>query len=306
MSPLCLSTMYARADYLDGDWHAFAGLARDAGCSHVEASHVTDEPGLHALAEIGEPPLISLHAPTPRERVNGRWNSELNLASTDEHHRRLAVTHHLRTLQRAVDVGARWVVVHLGGAGDDMYDEERELRRRFDAGRWGTPDIDRLREAARARRAASRPRAFAQARRSLAELLAEARRLSITIGIENRYHFHEIPDPDETASLLREFAASPVGYWHDVGHAEVLHRLGFHNRSRWLQELLPDAVGIHLHDVLGIGDHRAPGRGDVDWAPIAAALPAEAVRTLEIAPGEPRDAVLTAAPLLRARGVLVR
>ena len=41
-------------------------------------------------------------------------------------------------------------------------------------------------------------------------------------------------------------------------------------------------IGAHLHDVVGIGDHRAPGDGDVDWSYITAGLGHLDRYTLEI------------------------
>ncbi|MFB0537815.1 MAG: hypothetical protein ACETWR_22850 [Anaerolineae bacterium] len=40
-------------------------------------------------------------------------------------------------------------------------------------------------------------------------------------------------------------------------------------------------VGIHLHDIVSLRDHLAPGLGQVDWDMVARYLPAEAVPTCE-------------------------
>ena len=63
-------------------------------------------------------------------------------------------------------------------------------------------------------------------------------------------------------------------------------------------------VVSHLHDVDGIGDHRAPGHGDVEWGYIAAGLPPSALRVFEINQHQPADAVAGAIPFLRERGVV--
>jgi sugar phosphate isomerase/epimerase len=95
-----------------------------------------------------------------------------------------------------------------------------------------------------------------------------------------------------------------VGYWHDVGHAEVLDRLGLVPKERWLKELGGRCLGSHLHDVVGLIDHRAPGRGTADWDYISRYLPAHALRVLEINQGVPEEQVAGALDFLRQRGLL--
>jgi sugar phosphate isomerase/epimerase len=104
--------------------------------------------------------------------------------------------------------------------------------------------------------------------------------------------------------LLADYTSDEVGYWHDVGHAEVQARLGYVDKRAWLDALAPRTIGCHLHDVDGIGDHRAPGRGDVEWEYLAAGLPPAAQRVLEINQHEPDDAVAGAVAFLRERGVV--
>ena len=104
----------------------------------------------------------------------------------------------------------------------------------------------------------------------------------MTIGLENRYHFSEFPDPDEMAMLLADYPPEVAGFWLDVGHAEVLERLGFIDHRRWLDELGPRCVGTHVHDVDGLADHRAPGFGTADWPHYAAKLPPLIPRVCEI------------------------
>src|SRR5262249_34302450 len=140
------------------------------------------------------------------------------------------------------------------------------------SGRAQEARFEELRDAAvRKRRAMAEPY-LEGARRSLRELVAASEPLGITIGIENRYHFHEIPLPEEYEILLDGYVNEQAGHWHDTGHAEVIHRLGFVDRYEWLHRLSGRSVGAHLHDVLGLGDHRSPGDGDVGWEYIVAGL----------------------------------
>jgi len=73
-----------------------------------------------------------------------------------------------------------------------------------------------------------------------------------------------------------------VGYWHDVGHAEVQQRLGFSLHEEWLSRFKDRMIGIHLHDILGISDHHAPGKGNMNWEMVAKYLPVGIVKVCEI------------------------
>src|SRR5205823_3848057 len=138
----------------------------------------------------------------------------------------------------------------------------------------------------------------------LRELVDHAAPLGIGIGIENRLHYHEIPNAAEAAELLAEYPPKQAGYWHDVGHAEVQARLGLVDKHLWLDTNGPRTLGTHLHDVDGLADHRAPGRGDVEWSYIRDGLPSGALRVFEINQSQAPDDVAAAIPFLRDRGVI--
>ena len=109
---------------------------------------------------------------------------------------------------------------------------------------------------------------------------------------------------EEERELLDEYPPHVAGFWLDVGHAEVLGRLGLEPHGRWLNELSDRCIGTHVHDVDGLADHRAPGHGTADWPHYAAKLPPDAPRIFEINQKMPEDQVAAAIPFLRERGVL--
>src|SRR5690606_10838050 len=130
-----------------------------------------------------------------------------------------------------------------------------------------------------------------RARRSLDALAERAQQRGVAIGLECRLHFHEIPSPEEALDLLRPYPLGVAGYLHDVGHAEVQHRLGLVDHSTWFDLLGDRLVGLHLHDVRGLVDHRAPGNGDVDFEWLASRINGTAARTFEIDQHEPDEDV---------------
>jgi sugar phosphate isomerase/epimerase len=305
MTGVALSTMWAQQDRFAGNFTAFAAAARNAGYSGIEVSHSTRLDDLEALMAGDVLPVVSLHAPTPRMRArNGRDNGALNLASIDEDERAQAVEHTVRTLDFAARAGARYIVVHLGGIGARLLDGEARLRRLYPDSRIDSEEAVAARDATFVERSRLAPPYLEAARRSLGELVRAATERGVTIGLENRLHFHEIPSADETVALLAEVGPDQAGYWHDVGHAEVQSRLGLIDARGALASLTPRLIGAHLHDVRGITDHRAPGNGDVDWSYIAAALSPTTHRTLEIDQREPEPLLAGALAYLRARDVL--
>ncbi|HKS91651.1 MAG TPA: sugar phosphate isomerase/epimerase [Tepidiformaceae bacterium] len=306
MKPLALSTMFAQQDRFE-DGAAFARYAAEAGYDAIEISHSTLEPKLQQILDANILPVASVHQPAPYVRMpDGRGNSHANLAAIDEHERDTAVAYARASIAWAARIGAGRVIVHLGQVSDvaEQFEEELEMRRMFDSGRADEPRLAELRHEAIERRARDADPYLAAARRSLLELVATAQPHNIAIGLENRYHYHEIPQPLEYEPLLDGIALSDAGYWHDTGHAEVLHRLGFNDRHQWLDLHSKRCIGAHLHDVLGIGDHRAPGNGDVDWGYITEGLKHLPSYTLEINQHQADDTVRSAPAFLESVGLL--
>jgi len=298
-----LSTMYAQAERY-GDMHDFVRDAQRFGFDAIEVSHSTPEDKFDRLLNGSGAALSSIHAPAPRVQVNGKPNGSLNLASLDDEEYQLAIEHTKRSIDHCAATGARYLVVHLGGAGNEMLPSERKMRQLFDSGTRDGALYEQLRRETIEKRATIAPPYFERARESLAELVSYVDGRDIAIGLENRLHHHEFPLPDEALELLEDYPPAQAGYWHDVGHAEVQARLGYVDKRDWLTKAGSRTIGAHLHDVDGIGDHRAPGNGDVEWDYIAAGLPPAALRVFEINQLEAEEAVAGAISFLRERGVV--
>ena len=301
---LSLSTMWAQQARFVDDMHLFVRETLDLGYDTIEVSHSTATAPFERLMSFPGVPISSIHAPAPLVRNGDRSNSSLNLASTDDAERRAAIDYTKGTIDLTKQYGGRSVVVHLGGVGTPMFDAEREMRRLYDSGTHESDRMKELRATCHKQRAEQAGPWLEKAAETLRELAAHAQRQGIALGIENRLHYHEIPQPAEAAMLLADYTNDVAGYWHDVGHAEVQARLGLVDKRLWLDTNSARCIGSHLHDVIGLADHRAPGNGDVEWEYIAAGLPASALRVFEINQSQSADDVRKAIPFLRERGVI--
>jgi sugar phosphate isomerase/epimerase len=297
--------MWAQQQRFIDDMHEFVDEVERLGYDAIEVSHSTPEIPFNRLLERHGVRISSIHAPAPLVRdATDRANSSLNLAALDDAEREAAIRFTKGSIDYTKRVGGRFVVVHLGGVGNQMFEEERELRRLYDSGTREGERVEELRAIIHRRRVEESPLWFEKARETLRVLVAYCEQQGVAIGIENRLHYHEFPQAGEAAELLRDHDPLVAGYWHDVGHAEVQWRLGLVDKRVWLNTNGPRTIGCHLHDVDGLADHRAPGNGTVEWDYIAAGIPPSALRVFEINQSQPSEAVARAIPFLRERGVL--
>ncbi|HEY6001152.1 MAG TPA: TIM barrel protein [bacterium] len=251
-----------------------------------------------------EVPVFSVHAFFPNPGVAGSEGAGANaflFSSSDREEREAAVRHGLATLEAAERLGARAVVLHLGRVPVDR-ELLAEYRRLAAEPGPVSPELRAAVSAVLAERERLTAAHLDAVLRSLERLNREAVRRGLLLGVENRYHPHEIPSHGETGAILREFAGGAVRAWHDVGHALNLERLGVGTQRQWLESYGPQLAGAHLHDIRGGDDHLAPGTGEADFAALLGHLPADALRILEIRPDVAREQVLGARDRLRALG----
>ncbi len=289
MAKSSISTMWAIGRF---DRAAdFVAAARGIGFDKIELNHQVTDGMLQeyvALQSQGKAEISSVHAPCPKWEHRG---TEVlpELSTLDEAQRLAAVG----IIRRAIDVAAQLkasaVVVHCGRV-EISGDLERALRRLFSKGQAGTEEFRQARTAIQEARAA-RSRPFLEATiRSLKEVAGYAAARGLKLGLENRYHYHEIPLPEEMQTILDNVDRSTVFYWHDVGHAHDLELLGFSKQQDWLRAFRRHIVGMHLHDAVGLQDHKVAGAGEIDLDAVRSQVPEEALRVCEFAsPASPED-----------------
>jgi sugar phosphate isomerase/epimerase len=281
----------------------FAARVRELGFTHIEPNALVSPRMLNELLKTAVP-ISSIHSPCPAVLSSkGSPVSSLSLSSLDMSERMEAVSFTKRTIDLAANVSARAIVLHMGEVPIDLSLQERLYRLR-DGGYNQTEEYRQVKESlVQQRLSLARPYVDA-ARKSLQELSRYSRQKGIMLGLETRFHFSEIPNMDEMAGPLDKVSERLAGYWHDVGHAEVQQQLGFSFHEEWLSRFKDRMVGIHLHDVRGISDHRTPGNGNMNWEMIAKHLPQGIVRVCEIGEWSDEGQMQGVVKFLQKKGIL--
>jgi sugar phosphate isomerase/epimerase len=251
----------------------------------VEAyAHFTHDAlrALAAEASRTDMHIGSLHGPCPvpsgpngQPAFLGDW-----LASTNPSERTRSVDALRGTIDAAVEVGARAIVVHLGNSGAvSRQNAINDTITRY--GRLSDEHL-RLRDSAWQERQATSGPHLEAALESMRALGQHALGTGVRLGVECRDNYVEIPGLDEFAEVLAACDGLPVGYWHDAGHGAKLDYLGFLEHEEFLRRYGHQIVGMHIHDTRAIRDHLAPGQGTTDFNMLARYLLPDTIRTLEL------------------------
>jgi putative hydrolase of the HAD superfamily len=276
-----LSTMWARKNFPAlGDFFLAAGRF---GFSTIELNHQINSEMLGSV-DLTKYTIGSIHEPCPAdismETLKAR---DWLISSPDEGCRQQGVAAVKRSIDLADKLSVRMLVVHAGSISLDMT-LENKLRDLFNAKLTGSGEYQKIQNLMLEKRLKLSGLCLESVEKSLKELLDYAGRFGVCLGLENRYHYFDIPSQDELDLLLGLAGPEQIGFIYDVGHATAMDRLGFFPGELWLERFCARIYGAHLHDVIGIADHLAPGLGDVDFGKVASYLPVEAFRTLELLP----------------------
>ncbi len=186
------------------------------------------------------------------------------MSSCNEKERAQAVQYTKNSIDTASRLGARAVVLHCGRV--EIPDKTRALIKLLESGKKDTSEFISLKDALIAERQEKAQPFFENTLKSLGELNTYARKKNILLGVETRYYYREIPTFEEIGIILKEFSNPAIGYWHDTGHAQIMENLGIAKHSDFLDAYGSRLIGMHVHDIAGGDDHRAPGEGDFDFS----------------------------------------
>ena len=129
----------------------------------------------------------------------------------------------------------------------------------------------------------------------------DAERYGILLGLENRFFYDELPTPDDFAEIFRTLEGSPIGYWHDTGHARVNECLTVLQPDSLLTHYAANLIGVHIHDAIGLEDHLAPGSGEIDFEPLKSCLKPDTLKVAELKPQIPEVEVLQGIRFIRQK-----
>jgi sugar phosphate isomerase/epimerase len=296
-----LSTMWAKGRF--SHMAEFAAKAKELGFTHIEANTSISPRMLSELLQTTIP-ISSIHSPCPAVLSSrGIPINNLSLSSLDESERMEAVSFTKKTIDLAASARAGIIVLHMGEVPIDLSLQDR-LYKPQDRDYSQTKEYSQTKKELVYQRISKVPPYFDASRKSLQELSEYSQQKGIMLGLETRFHFNEIPNMNEMTELLNEVSESLVGYWHDVGHAEVQQQLGFSLHEEWLSRFKDRMVGIHLHDIIGISDHHAPGKGDMNWEMVAKYLPPGIVKVCEIGEWNDEEQMQGVVNLLQKKGII--
>jgi len=202
-----------------------------------------------------------------------------SMSSLNEQERKRAIFYTKRTIDTAVALGAKAVVLHCGR--NEIEDYTRKLLIIYQKGKKKSREFRRLRQKAIRERQAVKDRYFKQTLRSLQELEKYAAQKRIYLGIENRFYYREIPSLEEIEIILKEFKNSQIYFWFDTGHAKIMEDLDMADFKDYLELYARYIIGIHLHNVINGKDHQAPHIGEIDFREIRPYLKENTIKVIE-------------------------
>lgn len=268
----------------------------DLGFDTVELGHGTRLPlvdGIMKMWQAGKVKISSLHnfCPLPPEIPRASPDC-YQFSSVRDGEREAAVRHSFKTIDFAKRLGARVVVMHLGSVPIDDYTSK--LVRMAEVGLHMTRDFMRLKLEAVKKREANWEKPYQRMLVCLKRVYDYAAERGIQLGIESRHSYEEMPGEREMMAVLDKFPAPVAGYWHDFGHVQVKHNLGFLDHVDWMQKVAPRLIGCHLHDTKWPGrDHMAPFTGDVEYEKLLAFLPKDTLFVFEMSPRRTKEEITT-------------
>lgn len=269
-------------------WQEGEGLIREIhalGFQAVELNFSLTAPMVESIGHYAKSNgivITSLHnyCPIPEGFTRDEALPDcFSLASLTENERKRAVEATKKTIFTASSLGAQSVVLHCGRV--EIKDRTRELiglalEEKKESEQYKTLLSEFQRERQRLA-----PDHFAALLKSLEELSVSARHHNVTLGIETRFYYREIPSLEEFETIFQKMENHPLGYWHDTGHAFILEQLGFMPSNAHLLRLGKRLIGTHLHNIKNMQDHQAPQNGDFDFSILKNYLLPDTIKVIE-------------------------
>ena len=239
------------------------------GFDAIEISHglkVSLLPGIQQAIKEEKIKVFGLHnfCPSPVEvMIDAPDCYEFTSHRAFDRKRSLDLT--LTTLENAASLGAQYVVVHMGSI--PMKRLSPLLEKLQKDGRGASRKYVKTKLNLIRKRKSKASFYLDRATEALSLIEKRASELGVSVGVESRSAYEDLPNEEEMLSLMEQFSSSKwVGYWHDFGHVQRKHNLGLLDHEQWLAKISPHLIGCHLHDVeWPVRDHRVPFSGLIDY-----------------------------------------
>ena len=276
----------------------------ELGFDLVELSHgirLSLMPGIQKVFDTGEVRFSSLHnfCPLPVEVMAASPDCYKFSAPSSEERER-AVKQTFQTIDFAARLGAPFVILHLGQV--DMRCITDRLIELAKSGGYLSRKYVRLKVGAVQKRERIAPPYLQRVKDCLRTIIEHAASKNVRVALECRRGYEEIPTERELSGLLEEIDCMQVGYWHDFGHSQIKHNLGFIDHLEWLRMVGPRAFGCHVQDCIWPAkDHEAPFTGDVDFEKLVPLLPTNCLFVWEVSPSKTAEAIRQSVQIWKER-----
>ncbi|MBF0479557.1 MAG: sugar phosphate isomerase/epimerase [Candidatus Omnitrophica bacterium] len=278
----------------DIDIHDWLIQVKELGFNAIELDYHLSRPHLQqihkTLPKLGLA-ISSVHnfCPTPDDDPSPRHLSNYyRLSALDEWERKKAVGWTCYTIDTAVEFKAKAIVLHAGMIDSDDI-RSKKLFELYMDGQKDSAEFYQERKRILNFRKKNREPYIAALEESLTDVMDYAFRKKIKVGLETRYYPTEIPDFQEIGMFLNLFERKGLGYWHDVGHAEMNSRLGITDHLDFLEAYGKYLIGVHLHGMTGKRDHQVPFSGDLDLSPLIKFFDKHVIKVIETTASSAED-----------------
>ncbi|MCK7483213.1 MAG: HAD hydrolase-like protein [Candidatus Moduliflexus flocculans] len=188
----------------------FFPAALRIGFNQVELNHQMNTEIL-SQADLSRYALSSVHEPCPADiSMETLEERDWLISSTDgESAGRKGVEAVRRGIELADRLGVRQLVVHSGQVSGEMV-SEKQLRRLYAADQTGSDEYRRIRDEMIAFGLPGLGRAWTRSRKACMNCSNTPPATGSALGLENRYHYNDIPTQDEMFVLLDLAGAGPA------------------------------------------------------------------------------------------------
>lgn len=274
----------------------------EMGFRNIELSHgmmITKLPGIQRAFKQGKFNCVGVHNffPSPVEVMIDAPDA-YEYTSHRAYDRKRAMDLTLKTLDIAAEFNAGYMVLHMGSVPMNPAKWTKKITQmvedKIDVN--APKKYDKFKEKFIKKRTKIAKLYYARAIEALEQIAEKAAEVNITLAVESRSRFEDMPNEEEMTRLQEHFKDNPhVGYWHDFGHVQLKNNIHLLNHEEWLASMSPYLVGCHVHDVYWPKqDHRVPLTGELDFQSLLKHVNPSLPLTWELSPTREKEQILEA------------